>query len=236
MQYGMTPFLMWNILAPDLRAELERRYGKEDAARVMKAAYPHFRQIVAGIEDPQQGRRYFWSLLRAGMLAAIYLATKILDDDIAPSPAECAALFADVVRRNGACQRLARRMRDDFTPMGQRRIQRDALMTQMRTKDYGWNYVYSTGPAPGTYMVTYRRCGILRLYKELGVPELMGAACRFPDVWCELEGVELGRTMCLAEGDPCCDFQLRIIPDEKEEKKAPEGQKEPEGTEGETAS
>lgn len=208
MQYGMTPLLMWNILGNDLRAELERRYGTEDAARIMKASYLHFRQVVESIDDPQQGRRYFWSLLRAGMLASVYLGTKILDDDIAPSPAECAALFADTVRRNAFCQKLAPKLRDDFTPTGQRRLQRDALMSQLRPKDYGWNYVYTTGQKDPGFTLTYRSCGIWRLYQEMGVPELMSAACRFPDVWCGMAGVGLSRTMCLAEGDPCCDFRF----------------------------
>ena len=60
MQYGMTPRLVWHILERDLRAELTRRYGQEDASAIMKNAQIRFREIVGGIEDPRQGRRYFW--------------------------------------------------------------------------------------------------------------------------------------------------------------------------------
>ncbi len=209
MQYGMTPRLVWHILEKDLRAELTRRYGQEDASAIMKDAQIRFREIVGGIEDPRQGRRYFWSLLQAGLLASVYIAARAQDPDVAPTPEECAGLFADVCARSSACPKIAAKLRDDFSIQGQRDIQRSALLTQMRCADYGWRYVYTTG-SDRDYMVTYRSCGILRLYHELGVPELMRAACRMPDVWAELAGIKLERTMCLADGDPCCDFSLML--------------------------
>lgn len=225
MQYGMTPRLMWHILEKDLRAELARRYGQEDAAAIMKTAQVRFRQIVGGLDDPRQGRRYFWSLLEAGLIASVYLAVRAQDPDLAPTPEECAGLFADVLARSSACRKAALKLRDDFTIQGQRNIQRSALLTHMRCGDYGWRYVYTTG-SDTSYMVTYRSCGILRLYHELGVPELVRAACRMPDVWAELAGIRLERTMCLAQGEPCCDFSLML-------KEAPVSEKDDQDTESE---
>ncbi|MGN0070697.1 MAG: L-2-amino-thiazoline-4-carboxylic acid hydrolase [Atopobiaceae bacterium] len=209
MQYGMTPRLVWHILEKDLKAELARRYGADDAASIMKTAQVRFRQIVGGIEDPRQGRRYFWTLLQASLIASVYLAIRAEDEELSPAPEECAALFADVLARSSACQKVAQQLRNDFSIQGQRDIQRSALLTQMRCGDYGWRYVYTSG-SEKDYMVTYRSCGIFRLYQELGVPELMRAACRMPDVWADLAGIHLERTMCLADGDPCCDFSLTL--------------------------
>ena len=115
MQYGMTPRLVWHILEKDLRAELTRRYGQEDASAIMKDAQIRFREIVGGIEDPRQGRRYFWSLLQAGLLASVYIAARAQDPDVATTPEECAGLFADVYARSSACLKIAAKLRGDFS-------------------------------------------------------------------------------------------------------------------------
>lgn len=53
----------------------------------------------------------------------------------------------------------------------------------------------------------YHECGICKLCQDEGCPELAKYLCRFDYVLADLMGMELKRTMTIAEGDPYCDFR-----------------------------
>lgn len=53
----------------------------------------------------------------------------------------------------------------------------------------------------------YHECGICRLCQDEGCPELAKYLCRFDYVLADLMGLELKRTMTIAEGSPYCDFR-----------------------------
>lgn len=53
----------------------------------------------------------------------------------------------------------------------------------------------------------YHQCGICKLCQDEGCLELAKYLCRFDYVLADLMGMELKRTMTIAEGDPYCDFR-----------------------------
>lgn len=53
----------------------------------------------------------------------------------------------------------------------------------------------------------YHECGICKLCQDGGCPELATYLCRFDYVLADLMGMELKRTMTIAEGAPYCDFR-----------------------------
>lgn len=219
MHYGIVPHLYWGIYHPTLKQELTRRYGKTQADLVLRASHSYYRQTIASIKSPEQGPMFDYALLRASLLAAIYLGSKVLGKDFTPSPAEIAALFADATRNNAFMRSRAPRMRRFFTPEGQATVEHSALRSNMRSPipAYGWAYTYMAGDGHDDFCLTVRRCGILRLYQEMGIPELMYAVCRFPNIWGELGGIKVKQSMCLGTGDPACRFHFTMLPKPEDE-------------------
>jgi hypothetical protein len=73
-------------------------------------------------------------------------------------------------------------------------------------EDYGWAAEF---PESDTYIaVDMTRCGLVKWFREQGVPEITPVACEGDFVWAEfMTGLELKRTKTLAEGDSVCDFR-----------------------------
>lgn len=55
----------------------------------------------------------------------------------------------------------------------------------------------------------YLECGICKLCRDEGCPELARYLCRMDFVLAELMGMELMRTTTIAEGGERCDFRYR---------------------------
>ena len=55
----------------------------------------------------------------------------------------------------------------------------------------------------------YLECGVCKLCRDEGCPELAKYMCRLDYMLFELMGIELVRTMTLAEGGEKCDFRMR---------------------------
>lgn len=53
----------------------------------------------------------------------------------------------------------------------------------------------------------YHECGIVKLCKDEGCPELAKYLCRLDFLLADIMGMELKRTGTLAEGYECCDFR-----------------------------
>jgi hypothetical protein len=73
-------------------------------------------------------------------------------------------------------------------------------------EEYGWA---SEFPESDAYIaVDMTRCGLVKWFREQGVPEIAPIACEGDFVWAEfMTGLELRRTKTLAEGDDVCDFR-----------------------------
>jgi hypothetical protein len=72
--------------------------------------------------------------------------------------------------------------------------------------EYGWAAEF---PESDAYIaVNMTRCGLVRWFREQGVPEIAPIACKGDFVWAEfMTGLKLVRTKTLAEGYDICDFR-----------------------------
>jgi hypothetical protein len=73
-------------------------------------------------------------------------------------------------------------------------------------EEYGWAAEF---PQSDAYIaVNMIRCGLVKWFRQQGVPEIAPIACEGDFVLAEfMTGLELRRTKTLAEGDPICDFR-----------------------------
>ena len=73
-------------------------------------------------------------------------------------------------------------------------------------EEYGWAVEY---PESDAYIaVNVTQCGLAKWFTDQGIPELAPVACEGDFVWAEfMTGLELQRTMTIAEGDEVCDFR-----------------------------
>ena len=54
----------------------------------------------------------------------------------------------------------------------------------------------------------YHECGVCKLCRDEGCPELAKYLCRLDFLLVEIMGIHLHRTMVLADGAPKCDFRF----------------------------
>jgi len=75
-----------------------------------------------------------------------------------------------------------------------------------RGEKYGWAAEF---PESDAYIaVNITRCGLVKWFREQGVPEIAPIACKGDFVWAEfMTGLKLVRTRTLAEGADICDFR-----------------------------
>lgn len=77
---------------------------------------------------------------------------------------------------------------------------------EWENEEYGWATEF---PQSDAYIaVNVTRCGLVKWFKEQGVPEIAPVACEGDFIWAEyMKGLELRRTKTLARGDELCDFR-----------------------------
>ena len=60
------------------------------------------------------------------------------------------------------------------------------------------------------YAMDYTECGICKLCRDEGVPDLAKYLCKLDYVLADLMGLALTRTTTIAEGGTCCDFRYNL--------------------------
>lgn len=80
-------------------------------------------------------------------------------------------------------------------------------------KQYENDWVVDILPGNGEYDLgyDYTACGVCKLCRDEGCPELAAYNCRIDFLLAEMIGMELKRTTTIAEGGSVCDFRYRKI-------------------------
>lgn len=81
--------------------------------------------------------------------------------------------------------------------------------THLRQYENDW--VVDVLPRTETYDLGYNylECGVCKLCRDEGCPELAQYLCRLDFLFAEIMGLHLDRTTTLAQGGPMCDFRFR---------------------------
>ena len=81
--------------------------------------------------------------------------------------------------------------------------------TQQRKYENDWVVNFIEPYDQYAFGLDYHECGVCKLCRDEGCPELARYLCKLDFMLVEVVGVHLDRTMVLAEGDPKCDFRFR---------------------------
>ena len=72
-----------------------------------------------------------------------------------------------------------------------------------------WEVEVIEGDGSFQFGFDYLQCGVCKLCRDEGCPELARYLCSLDYMLVELIGIHLDRTKVLAEGGDCCDFRFR---------------------------
>ncbi len=174
---------------------------KELSCQCRKKIYAEYRCILANAQDI--GKRN--PLLSAYVMAAWFIA---MNRKSGLSPEENYQLLMDGLRSSRIFRMT---MGDADHYLDPKRIEKQtkwAESTQKRRYEEDW--VVNLLPGNGEYDLgyDYLECGICKLCRREGCPELAKYLCRLDFMFAETMGLHLERTSTLAEGGNKCDFRF----------------------------
>lgn len=125
------------------------------------------------------------------------------------TPEENCAIMEEVFRNS----RLFRLMMGDAEHyLAPKRFQqRQQWSKDTHLRHYANDWVVDVLPGTDTYDLGYNylECGVCKLCRDEGYPELAQYLCRLDFLFVEIMGLHLDRTTTLAQGGPMCDFRFR---------------------------
>lgn len=180
---------------------LFRRCKKELSHSCRKSILTEYDRIISNAKDI--GKRNL--LLSAYAMGAWFIAMN-REDDL--SPEKNCQIMMEGLRRS----RLFRIVMGDADHyLDPKRIEKQrkwARNTHRRVYENDW--VVDLLPGNGTYDLgyDYLECGICKLCRDEGCPELAKYLCHLDYLFAEVMGLHLERTSTLAEGGKKCDFRF----------------------------
>ena len=190
-----------NLTIKMMGAFLSRIGKKELTSSCRKEIRLEYNRILAGSGDI--GKRN--TLLSAYALGAWFIAMN-REDGLSPDK-NCEILMEGL--RSSRMFRLVMGDADHYlAPKRMERQKKWAESTHRRTYVNDW--VVDLLPGNGEYDLgyDYLECGICKLCRDEGCPELAKYLCKLDYMFAEVMGLRLERTTTLAEGGEKCDFRF----------------------------
>lgn len=189
---------------------LRKRYGDQDADRVLIAAKDHFGRLLPGIPYIGGKRNSFTgTLVKAASLLALYRVLQprgITAADFGAIAAETAQHY--VMRYPSWLRRLIGMLY--ASRWYRRRVAGFAAASQR--SPYPADFVYEVVEGDGQafdWGIDYQRCGIVHYFHAQGADELSPHMCWLDNLTYPAIGIDLVRTGTLAQGCTHCDFRFR---------------------------
>lgn len=179
------------------KRQLKKQYGR----RTLNAAKKEYRAIIRRAKDIGPSR-----LLSAYCMSAWFIA---LNRSTGDSAEENYVLLRDGLRKS---RLFAMAMGDVDAYLDEKKLPgrlKWAKESKKRTYENDWVVEVLPGGAVFDLGYDYLECGICKLCRDEGCPELARYLCRMDFVLAELMGMELMRTTTIAEGGERCDFRYR---------------------------
>lgn len=179
------------------KKQLAKRYGRP----TLNAAKKEYRAIIRRAKDIGPSR-----LLSAYCMGAWFIA---LNRSTGDSAEENYVLFRDSLQKS---RLFAMAMGDADAYLDEKKLPgrlKWAKESKKRTYENDWVVEVLPGGAVFDLGYDYLECGICKLCRDEGCPELARYLCRMDFVLAELMGMELMRTTTIAEGGERCDFRYR---------------------------
>jgi hypothetical protein len=206
MIYGLTARSVWKSFSQNYQYELAKILHLTTADDIVARSMPKYKEIVAKIEEIKEGGFYLNEILVAAVMASIYMT---LDEK--PPIEKMIEINKKVALKNKTMQRLAISEKK-YTPDGQKKIAKEAEKSMTKTNPYDWKYTYEAGESCHKYSIYYHQCGVVHLYKELGIEELIPAMCCLDYQRANMNNTLFTRESTIAEGAEVCDCHFNHDP------------------------
>lgn len=201
MEYGVLPRGMWAVFGRSFRRHLPL-ITNEPPEQIMKRAKQKYRAILTDIPEFDRNDRFLVNILSAAMVAGVYLN---LPEK--PDLKEMTKYYSSAMTETAVMQLLKRH--DHYTTRAQALLARQAEESQAQRNPYSWKFRYVAGPDTNSYSAYFDTCGILHLFQELGISEIVPALCAYDYDMAALSNSEFTREQTLAGGGGCCDCHYR---------------------------
>jgi hypothetical protein len=203
MNYTIRARGVFLILKRSYRRELENHLCREDARRVTVAAKGLYRGMI--VRSPSIAERknpFVMSTLIAALTASVYKAA-----GGALSPEEMGGVFSRAVENTRVFRLvMKRRSKRMFTHHELERWRNLAIESGESGGFAGFVFDFVPGNTVNEYGLTFRECGICKLFAQEGCMELTPYMCGFDFVMAGYLGCRLTREHTIAAGDGFCDF------------------------------
>jgi hypothetical protein len=186
---------------------LAARFGRHEAARVLKGARREMARLIPQLPDTGGWRNpHTQFIVAAALFLALYRALKVRDCSVD----EIGALILQAVERL-VCSRPGAALRW-LNPVQRSLAGGRAFAPPGRQYPDDFVYVFVSGDGANfDYGFDYLECGICKFLHKQGADELAPYLCRLDYPYARAMGVRLTRTTTIAEGGAKCDFRYTDI-------------------------
>lgn len=194
MQYNSSCTMMY--LAMD--GLVRDKFPDKSVRKAIKAEY---KAIIGRAKDIGAKNKLLSSYLMAAYFIAMCRCSGL-------SPEEGGRAMDDGLRRSKLFKVMMGSAQDYFSPKRIAGRQEWSRQTYERKYENDWVVDILVDGPDYDMGFDYRECGVVKLCRDEGCPELAQYLCRLDFTIMEIMGIGLKRTMTLAEGGEKCDFRL----------------------------
>ena len=198
MKYNFSMGLVGRFLSGLVKKDI-----RESGLR--KEILKEYREILLRASDIGSRNK----LLSSYLLAAFFIAMNRKDG---LSPEENIKILEERMGSSQALKLFMGNADNYFSEknMASRRAWSRETLDPAHQKQYPNDWVVEVLPRTESYEFgfNYLQCGVCKLCRDEGCPELSRYLCSLDYMLVEIMGLSLRRTQVLAEGAPCCDFRF----------------------------
>lgn len=202
MKNGVIPYSMWVLFAPTFRKHLPI-LGITEGKSVMKRAKAKYRSIIKDIPSFGKNDILLVNLLSAAQIAAVYLS---LDEK---PPLEQMTEYYNLSMDDSRIMRIFLKSTDYYSVGYQKKLARQAEQSQLSDNPYSWRFKFFAGQSLDAFDAIFDRCGICRLFSDLGISEITPAMCRYDYGMAKWTKNVFTREYTLASGGRICDCHYK---------------------------
>ena len=179
--------------------------GEIPDKKVRKAIRQEYREILERASDIGSSNKLLSSYLLAAYFIGMNRSTNL-------SPEDNIRILEGGMRKSRALKLFMGDSKSYFSPkaMESRKTWSALTHDENHRKQYPNDWVVDFLPGEGKYAFgfDYLECGVCKLCRDEGCPELAKYLCRLDYMLVEIMGLHLDRTQVLAEGKEKCDFRF----------------------------
>ena len=179
--------------------------GEVSDPKVRKAVRQEYRAVMERASDIGSSNK----LLSSYLLAAYFIG---MNRSTGLSPEENIRILEDGMRKSRALKLFMGDSKSYFSQkaMESRKTWSALTHDESHRKQYPNDWVVDFLPGEGKYAFgfDYLECGVCKLCRDEGCPDLAKFLCRLDYMLVEIMGLHLDRTQVLAEGKEKCDFRF----------------------------